>query len=64
MDHHYKVGAFATYDGFEDQYYQGRRPTGPYIPRYRNLNPEKENLPFMRGYGYQGDSGRENGAEK
>ncbi|MEQ9437594.1 MAG: GMC family oxidoreductase [Cyclobacteriaceae bacterium] len=60
MDHHYKVGAYATYDGFEDQYYKGRRPTGPYIPRYRNLDPAKEKLPFLRGYGYQGDSGREN----
>jgi choline dehydrogenase-like flavoprotein len=59
MDHHYKVGAYGTYDGFEDQYYKGRRPTGPYIPRYRNLDPKKEKLPYLRGYGYQGDSGRE-----
>mgnify|MGYP000179809473 CR=1 FL=1 len=25
MDHHFKAGAYGTYDGFEDKYYKGRR---------------------------------------
>ncbi len=58
MDHHYKVGAYGTYDGFEDQYYTGRRPNGPYVPRYRNLAGSDEQLPFLRGYGFQGSSER------
>jgi len=26
MDHHFQVGAYGRYDGFEDKYYTGRRP--------------------------------------
>ena len=37
MDHHYHVGANATFEGYEDRYYQGNRPNGIYIPRFRNL---------------------------
>src|SRR5690606_29886700 len=37
MDHHLGVGASGRYDGFQDQYYKGRRPTGIYVPRFRNL---------------------------
>ena len=57
MDHHFRVGASGDYEGFEDQYYYGRRPNGIYIPRFRNINGQKEN--FLRGYGYQGGAGRE-----
>jgi choline dehydrogenase-like flavoprotein len=59
MDHHYYVGALGSYDGFEDQYYKGRRPNGIYIPRYRNMNGKKEGN-YLRGYGYQGSAGRGN----
>lgn len=55
MDHHKGAGASASVDGFEDQYYSGRRPTGIYVPRYRNLN-EKRN--YLRGFGLQGGAGR------
>lgn len=56
MDHHFKAGAEADYDGFEDMYYHGRRPNGIYIPRFRNI---KEKHPdFVRGYGYQGGASR------
>lgn len=59
MDHHYFVGAMGGYEGFEDQYYEGRRPTGIYIPRFRNLGDEKSKHDgFLRGYGYQGGAGR------
>lgn len=54
MDHHYHVGAVGTYDGFEDQYYKGRRPGGLFIPRYVNLNAKTRNSNFLRGYDYQG----------
>lgn len=57
MDHHKQAGASCTVDGFEDQYYRGRRPNGLYIPRFRNL---KEKHPdFIRGYGFQGEASRE-----
>jgi len=57
MDHHYFVGAMGSYDGFEDEYYKGRRPNGVYIPRYRNLGATRE-AGYVRGYGYQGGAGR------
>lgn len=57
MDHHFQAGAQAKVDGFEDDYYKGRKPSGIYMPRFRNLNGD-ENLNFTRGYGYQGGAGR------
>lgn len=59
MDHHYHVGAMGTFDGFEDQYYAGRRPTGIFIPKYVNIDKSSKNDSFLRGYDYQGASGRE-----
>ena len=57
MDHHYRVGAHATFEGFEDKYYTGTRPNGIYIPRFRNVN---ETYPdFLRGYGFQGSATRQ-----
>ena len=38
------------------QYYYGNRPTGFYIPRYRNLFGEKRQ--YLRGFGYQGSASR------
>jgi len=58
MDHHFRVGAHGDLDGLEDKYYFGRRPTGFYIPRYRNLSGEKR--PYLRGFGYQGSASRDN----
>ncbi|MEP1490336.1 MAG: GMC family oxidoreductase [Algibacter sp.] len=61
MDHHYAVGASADIDGFEDQYYKGRRPNGFYIPRFRNLGNDKTKAKdYVRGYGYQGGASRTN----
>ena len=57
MDHHFRVGASGDLDGLEDKYYFGRRPTGFYIPRYRNLGGEKR--PYLRGFGYQGSASRD-----
>jgi glucoside 3-dehydrogenase (cytochrome c) catalytic subunit len=57
MDHHFRVGASGQLEGLEDKYYNGRRPTGFYIPRYRNLFGDKRN--YLRGFGYQGGAGRD-----
>ena len=56
MDHHYRVGGSAEFEGFEDKYYNGSRPNGIYIPRFRNV---KDTHPdFLRGYGFQGRATR------
>jgi len=56
MDHHLGVGASGEFDGFNDQYYFGRRPNGVYIPRYRNWGNDKRD--YLRGFGYQGGASR------
>ena len=56
MDHHKQAGASANVEGFEDQYYYGRRPTGLYIPRFRNLTEKR--IDYLRGFGYQGGASR------
>lgn len=48
MDHIYNVSSSGTIEGFEDDYYRGRRPTGPVIPRFVNLQSQTEK--FSRGY--------------
>lgn len=48
MDHHKGLGITATVDGFEDSYYYGRRPTGIFVPTFRNVT-EKDPR-FLRGY--------------
>jgi choline dehydrogenase-like flavoprotein len=58
MDHHYGVGAYGDYDGFQDQYFYGRRPNGIYIPRFRNINEKTKRNDYIRGFGYQGGAGR------
>jgi choline dehydrogenase-like flavoprotein len=57
MDHHFRIGAGGTLEGLDDKYYYGRRPTGFYIPRYRNLFGDKRN--YLRGFGYQGSADRD-----
>jgi len=56
MDHHFRCGAEGKSDDFEDKYYYGRRANGIYIPRYRNINGEKND--YIRGFGYQGSASR------
>ena len=56
MDHHFRVGASGEVEGYEDKYYFGHRPTGFYIPRFRNLGDEKRD--YLRGFGYQGSASR------
>ena len=61
MDHHFRCGAGGTVEGFSDQYVYGRRPTGIYIPRFRNIYTDKRD--YIRGFGYQGGAGRGRGVE-
>jgi choline dehydrogenase-like flavoprotein len=63
MDHHFRVGATAIVEGYEDKYYTGRRPNGIYIPRFRNLGGVTNRKDFIRGYGYQGGASRGNWTE-
>ena len=57
MDHHFRAGASGEAVGFDDKYYYGKRPTGIYIPRFRNLDGEKRD--YIRGFGYQGSASRQ-----
>ena len=56
MDHTKGAGANASVEGFEDQYHSGRRPTGIYLPRFRNITEKRKD--YLRGYGYQGGGSR------
>lgn len=62
MDHHFRCGASAKVEGYEDKYYYGRRPNGIYIPRFRNLFGDKRD--YIRGFGYQGGASREGWARE
>lgn len=57
MDHHLGIGAGGEVEGYEDQYYFGRRANGIYIPRFRNINGDKRD--YVRGFGYQGAGSRQ-----
>jgi choline dehydrogenase-like flavoprotein len=57
MDHHFRLGAEGDIEGLNDKYYYGRRPTGFYIPRYRNLFGDRRE--YLRGFGYQGSASRQ-----
>jgi choline dehydrogenase-like flavoprotein len=46
--HNYRGTVSATFEGFEDTYYYGRRPTQLMMPSFRNVRRQTED--FMRGY--------------
>ncbi len=56
MDHHFRCGANGRIEGYEDKYFYGKRPTGLYIPRFRNVGDDRRD--YVRGFGYQGSAGR------
>ena len=56
MDHLYALSTAGIFPKGPNTTYEGRRPTGIYIPRFRNFNEEGEG--FVRGYGYQGAASR------
>ncbi|MCK5105034.1 MAG: GMC family oxidoreductase [Cyclobacteriaceae bacterium] len=57
MDHNYRAKLRADVDGFMDKYYYGRRPTGVYLPRFRNFGDDAQET-FLRGYSYSGGAYR------
>jgi choline dehydrogenase-like flavoprotein len=56
MDHNFGSGAGGTHPGFKDKRTIGSRPNGIYIARFRNVKNQQPD--FLRGYGFQGWSGR------
>ena len=57
MDHNYNARVNGEYEGFEDQYYSGRRPTGVYLARFRNFGKDVQKN-FKRGYAFSGSASR------
>ena len=57
MDHHMGSGAEGVMPGHLDKVSFGYRPNGFYIPRFRNVTTRHKD--FVRGYGYQGGSNRD-----
>ncbi|MEO5599605.1 MAG: GMC family oxidoreductase [Cyclobacteriaceae bacterium] len=58
MDMHYGMGASGEYDGLKDRYTYGRRPTGIFIPQFRNINEQTRRKDYVRGFTYQGGASR------
>jgi choline dehydrogenase-like flavoprotein len=46
--HNYRGTIGATFPGYEDKYYFGRRPTAVMMPNFRNV--KKQEMDFLRGY--------------
>jgi choline dehydrogenase-like flavoprotein len=46
--HNYRGSVDAIFEGYEDTYYYGRRPTQLMMPSFRNVRKQEED--FMRGY--------------
>lgn len=46
--HNYRGGILADYEGFDDSYYYGRRPTTAFMPNFRNV--DRQETDFLRGY--------------
>jgi choline dehydrogenase-like flavoprotein len=53
MDHTLGLSGAGLFLDNMDSYYHGNRPTGLYIPRFRNLDGQDEDADFVRGYGFQ-----------
>ncbi|GAC1424703.1 MAG: GMC family oxidoreductase [Flavisolibacter sp.] len=62
MDHNYRAHLYGDHKGFEDKYYYGKRPTGIYVPRFRNLD-EGSTSKFLRGYAFAAEGYRKLGVE-
>lgn len=61
MDHPFAIGAVGVHEGFDDKYFKGNRPTGIYIPRFRNLGDSATRRDdYLRGFHYQGGASRQN----
>ncbi len=61
MDHNYRGHINATYEGYADSYYYGRRPAGIYIPRFRNVGSDRQ--AYLRGFAFAAGGSRSTGVE-
>jgi choline dehydrogenase-like flavoprotein len=57
MDHTFGTGATGVLPGYTEYMEYGRRPTGMYIPRFRNINDKETRSKFVRGYNFQSWNG-------
>lgn len=57
--HNYRGSVSANYEGFQDSYYYGRRPTMVIMPSFRNVY--KQEMNFKRGYLVAFSASRERG---
>lgn len=57
MDHNYNAMVTADIDGYEDEYYSGRRPASLYIPNW-HYEPSRYHRAFKRGYALAGSASR------
>jgi choline dehydrogenase-like flavoprotein len=46
--HNYRGSLTASFEGYKDQYFYGRRPTTAFMPSFRNV--KKQETDFQRGY--------------
>lgn len=60
MDHNYRGSLGGMHEGFQDQYYYGRKPTGVYLPRFRNVGTDVQKN-FIRGYAFAAGGSRRTG---
>ena len=58
MDHHFRVGATAQYNGLEEEPYYNNRPASFHIPRFQNLGDKKTKKSYLRGFSFQGAASR------
>lgn len=59
MDHMYALATIGILPDGPNTFAKGRRPTGLYIPRYRNVTEDADG--YVRGYGFQGSLTRTGG---
>ncbi len=60
MHHNYRGKIEGRFTGLQNSYYYGRKPTGVYIPRFRNVGKNKR-TDFIRGYAIAGGGNRATG---
>lgn len=58
--HNYRIRVRGELDDFKDKYFFGRKPTGLYIPRFRNMGNDVQK-DFLRGYSFGMWTNRGNG---
>ncbi|NVK54017.1 MAG: GMC family oxidoreductase [Alteromonadaceae bacterium] len=57
MDHNYNALVTARIEGYENEYYSGRRPASLYVPNFR-YEPSRYHTKFKRGYALAGSASR------